>query len=270
MQKDFHFYLTYALARKVGINAKTAEIIAWADQYTDDLTKPDIHEIQTQSAILGNWKDKQIQLSVLVPFHFIPGDSEHFWMVTRNCSRARALVKIASNPFELGIALHVLQDTFSHENFSGWEERLNACQWFWYISNPTPNIGHADMGVTPDVINYIWTDPRSGKVIDNKKRALAAAKVTYQFLCDFCGSKSPEKWGNIAPRLREIFKLTSYEQRKDELCKLVPVKPYKPLTLEFQNRVKSYKHLTLEFQGRYKKDFITVARQHLSRVIESL
>ena len=73
MQKDFHFYLTYVLSRKVGISVKDAEKIAWANQYTDDLTEADLHGIQTQSAILGNWADRQIQLSVLVPFHFIPG-----------------------------------------------------------------------------------------------------------------------------------------------------------------------------------------------------
>jgi len=55
MQKDVHFYLTYLLAVKVGVEDEEAEKIAWADQYTDDLTEADLYGIQTQSAILGNW-----------------------------------------------------------------------------------------------------------------------------------------------------------------------------------------------------------------------
>ena len=161
MQKDFHFYLTYALARRVGIPARTAQEIAWADQYTDDLTEADLHGIQTQSAILGNWSDRQIQLSVLVPFHFIPGgDRRHPWMTTRNSLRAKHLVQNAlSDVFQLGIALHGLQDTFSHENFSGWQEDLNACYpWYYIGSNVIPNVGHAEMRAIPDIVNCVWTD----------------------------------------------------------------------------------------------------------------
>jgi hypothetical protein len=53
MQKDVHFYVTYAVARKAGLPAKDAEVLAWADQFTDDLTAPDLHGIQTQSAMAG-------------------------------------------------------------------------------------------------------------------------------------------------------------------------------------------------------------------------
>ena len=89
MQKDVHFYVTYALARKAGLPAEGAEKLAWADQFTDDLTAPDLHGIQTQSAIAGNWADRQVQLSVLVPFHFVPGsDAGHPWMTTAGRSLA--------------------------------------------------------------------------------------------------------------------------------------------------------------------------------------
>lgn len=251
MQKDFHYYLTYVLARKAGIDAETAKIIAWSNQYTDDMTKAELHGIQTQSAVMGNWKYGQIQGTVLVPFHFVPGDNG--WATTANCTLARSLVKAASNPFELGIALHTLQDTFSHENFSGWKEPLNACQRFWYISSLTPNVGHADMGVVPDVINYVWTDPRSGKVIDNKKRALAAAESTFDFLVK---EDTQAGWHSIRPQLERIFKIKSYDQRKEELCKIAPITRYRKMTIEFQNK--------------HKDDFIKAARQQLAMVQESL
>lgn len=160
MQKDVHFYLTYALARKLKIKNTEAEKIAWADQYTDNLKKPDLYEIQTQCGKLDNWHDPQIQMSVLVPFHFIPGnDAEHPWMTTPNNRRARQLVGAAQNdPIRLGIALHGLQDTFSHQGFSGWRESRNSCFPWYYIESGLPNVGHAEMRVVPDVVNYVWTD----------------------------------------------------------------------------------------------------------------
>jgi hypothetical protein len=51
MQKDVHFYVTYALARQAGLPAADAEVLAWADQFTDDLTASDLHGIQPRWAI---------------------------------------------------------------------------------------------------------------------------------------------------------------------------------------------------------------------------
>lgn len=237
MQKDFHYYLTYALAHSLGI--KDAEKIAWADQYTDDLTKADLYGIQTQSTTLGNWSDRQIQLSVLVPFHFIPGES---WLVTANNKLSRILTETAANPFEFGVALHGLQDTFSHQGFSGWQEKANACWPWYYIQSPIPNIGHAEMGPIPDIINAVWTDPRSGEKIDNKIRAMRAAQATCEFLIQY--SDAHNDWPAIHETLEPIFKM-SYDDRKRELINLADTPRYK--------EVKTY-----------KKDFIEAARKHLA------
>jgi len=250
MQKDIHFYLTYALARKVGICAETAEIIAWADQYTDDLTKADLYGIQTQSAILGNWKDRQIQLSVLVPFHFIPG--EKLWMVKQNSKRAKALIDVAiDDPIRFGIALHGLQDTFSHQGFTGWEEKCNACYWFSYIPRPLPNVGHTDMGMAPDIVNAEWYDPRTKQHIDNRVRAMSCAAATYGHLWRYAKSKTAA-WPQIAEKLETIFGIDDYDQRKEALCRLsgddVRYSKLKPR----------------------KVDFIKAARLHLADFIKSL
>jgi hypothetical protein len=53
VQKYVSFCVTYALARKAGLPAGDAEVLAWADQFTDDLTESDLHGIQTQFAIAG-------------------------------------------------------------------------------------------------------------------------------------------------------------------------------------------------------------------------
>ena len=261
MQKDFHFYLTYVLSRKVGISVKDAEKIAWANQYTDDLTEADLHGIQTQSAILGNWADRQIQLSVLVPFHFIPGaDPKHPWMTTRNNFRAKHLVETAlSDIFHLGIALHGLQDTFSHEKFSGWQEDFNACYpWYYIESHIIPNVGHAEMRATPDIVNCVWTDPRDGSRIDNKERARKAARATYDFLVKFYKPKIPvTTWKDLEKELKRIFRLKSYDQRKHELREL-----------SGNTRIR-YKNVNKRLAQAHKSDFVRAASKHLADVVES-
>lgn len=261
MQKDIHFYLTYALAREIGISNKEAELIAWADQFTDDLTTADIHGFQTQSDTLGNWDDKQIQISVLLPFHFIPGsDTIHPWKVTRNNARARSLVNEAikdHNPIQVGVALHSYQDTFSHENFSGWREDLNSCYPWYYIKSGLPNIGHAEMLVTPDIANVTWTDPRDGRVIDNKKRALAAAKGTFNFLVKYSGKTVvPILWKDIGKKLINIFKIKSYDDRKKAI-----------IVLSGNTKIK-YKKLHKKLEPKNEPAFVKAASIHLSRAMD--
>ena len=44
MEKDFHFYVTYALAETAGFSPEESHIIAYSSQYVDDNTerqKPD-------------------------------------------------------------------------------------------------------------------------------------------------------------------------------------------------------------------------------------
>ena len=160
----------------------------------------------------GNWGDRQIQLSVLVPFHFRPGDGENKWVVTADSSQAKKLVKAAmDDPFWFGIALHAFQDTFSHQSFSGWEEESNSCFNWHYLRPQTaviPNVGHADLMGTPDVVHYIWTDPRTGKQIKNWERAMSCAQRTYLYLCQF--NNKPEAacpdWLQIAEQLSQFSK----------------------------------------------------------------
>lgn len=260
MQKDVHFYLTYALAMKAGIPDALSRTIAWADQYTDDLTRADLHGIQTQSDILGNWGDKQVQLSVLVPFHFIPGsDKDHPWMTTPNSPRAKSLVAYAlkeNDPLRVGIALHGLQDTYSHQGFSGWQESLNSCYPWYYLESSLPNIGHAEMRVTPDVLNYVWTDPRNGEKIENWKRGISAARATFDVLVKFNRSRvDASVWRNLKNKLMELFRLKSYDSRVTRLC-----------ALSGNDKI-DYKDVLSELITRHKVDFIKSANSHLARAM---
>jgi hypothetical protein len=257
MQKDVHFYLTYLLAIKAGIPNEEAETIAWADQYTDDLTEAELYGIQTQSAILGNWEDRQIQLSVLAAFHFLPGsDPKYPWVTTRNNARARKLVaKASKDPIPLGIALHGLQDTFSHEGFSGWREDVNSCFPWYYITSALPNIGHAEMRVVPDVVNYVWTDPRNGKRIDNKKRTMSAAIVTWQSLTrKFNPTIDHAVWQNLQPQLQEAFKIECYDDRKKRFC-------------ELSGTAIDYNQVSATLKPKYGNDFVVAARSHLANAM---
>lgn len=255
MQKDVHFYLTYLLSVKAGVPQEDAEKIAWADQFTDDLTEAELYGIQTQSAILGNWKERQVQLSVLVPFHFIPGsDADHPWVTTRNNARARKLVSLGSkDPLQLGLALHGLQDTFSHEGFSGWQEDINSCFPWYYVESALPNVGHAELRVLPDVVSYVWTDPRSGNRIDNKLRTMSAAKATYDFLTKFFNPNiDPAIWHELRGQLREAFKIESYDLRKQTFRELSG------------NSELHYEEVNRRLKAIYENDFILAAKSHLA------
>jgi hypothetical protein len=261
MQKDVHFYVTYALARKAGLTDDYAEKIAWADQFTDDMSEAVVHGIQTQSSdIAGNWGDKQIQATILVPFHFIPGkDKDHPWKTTPNNFRARRLVNGASrngNLFQLGIALHGLQDTFSHQGFSGWHEKLNSCFPWYYLTSALPNIGHAEMRVIPDVTNYTWTDPRNGQKIYNWKRAVSAARETYEFLRKVFNDAPSAHWPSLESKLKSFFRLDNYDERKGEIRRL-----------SGRDKI-SYTEVDEKLRPQYEDDFIYAAKNHLSSAMK--
>lgn len=253
MQKDIHFYTTYALARKAGVSKEDSLHIAWADQFTDDCTEAGLYGIQTQSRILGNWTDKQIQHTVLVPFHFVPGD--YTWVVRPFSKRIREITAQAlNNPFQLGIALHTLQDTFSHQGFTGWQEKENACYPFWYLQSTIPNIGHAEMGLLPDITNAKWTDPRTGKTIQNNARALLCAEWTYKFLMGG-GDVELTIWADLAISLAQIFREKNYDNRKSALRRLA-------------GEDDSFRYSALGH--KWIGDFVSAARKHLSLVMDSI
>jgi hypothetical protein len=260
MQKDLHFYLTYVLGMRMGIPAPEAELIAWADQFTDELTHPGTYGIQTQATTLGNWMEIQIQATVLVPFHFVPGDDpNHPWVTTAASSRALAMVRAAAaDPIQLGIALHAYQDTFSHQGFSGWDEPLNAC-FPWYSPEAAlPNVGHAELRAIPDVTNYVWTDPRDGARIDNRVRAMQAARGTWDHLSEiYAPQMGSSQWASLKPALREIFGMGSYDRRVDGLCRLSG------------NANADYKEVCERLAPSRGGEFSRAASQHLSRLLET-
>lgn len=278
-QQDFHFGVTYYLAHKLGYSSEQCRKIAWANWHTDCQTEADIYGLQTQVKLLGgNWNDSQVQATVIVVFHFLSSRGA----VVANSELVQKVIQSAiesKNLFRLGIVLHVCQDSFFHQGFSGWNEPLNAC---WpklsfkrsLLSNikslfgrPLPNIGHAEMGTIPDEIDKVWIDPRSGAKIDNRERAMEAAKATFKVLQSwqwrygtFGNCCAMSAYRDIKVRLNSIIYTKDYNERKLRLRRLDGNPPPPP----------RYSEITKKMERRYGDDFTDAARQHLAVVLENL
>ena len=146
MQKDMHYYGTYAMARAAGLIPKVCQTIATSAQFVDDngeketIVFPDggrLDFVPTAHHTLNIKNiDRQDQRHVWVPFHFIPGQegqSISEQLICRKDSKiARAMIRhnfsLAGEPYGLylvGISAHIYADTFSHYGFSGVSSRWN-------------------------------------------------------------------------------------------------------------------------------------------------
>lgn len=183
MQKNIHFNSTYAIGVKA--NFPDIKLVAWADQYTDECQK--LYEgIRTAVGWVDDWCKKTVQRDVLIPFHFPPGGSEDKpYRVDANSALCQVVLDDAvtsGDPYRLGQALHLLQDSFSHQNWTGWNEKYNECYWFGVFPCLMPNVGHTNMGLAPDIINATWYDPRTKETIKNISRARLALAETCEIL----------------------------------------------------------------------------------------
>ncbi len=244
MEKDFHFYVTYALANKAGFSEADSSIIAYASQYVDDNNESQysgkhgppqfpfgievkdglFRPIMTQSMSVKSLV-YEIQKFVYVPFHFLPGDDNqpigggyNRYSTTPDSVNARNLLRRAlatGNLYRIGIALHTYSDTWSHQNFTGYEEDWNSV---FHWRNPfralVPNIGHADVGHLPDEISAVWNDYRFDKPYRRRKNreiALGACKRIFQELRK--ARKGDAYWTHVEKDFRKIINSEDYDAR---------------------------------------------------------
>lgn len=251
MEKDFHYYLVYAMARLA--QCERAEVIAHASQFVDDNNEKwfslDLDEFFYPEKIQHNGgpyvpvKTQVMSIHSLthlgqqyiyLPFHFLPGDSDQFaikgktnlYNTTPNSRNARAVLTAAlrsGNPYRIGIALHVFADTWSHQNFTGFRESWNSVYpWYHLVRSYAPNIGHAEVGHSPDVISETWIDHRldkSRRQIDNRERAFEAVQEIYAALRAHT-SLGPT-WNEVQADLRAIVDAADYDDRRDSIKSLV-------------------------------------------------
>jgi len=167
MQRDMHYYGTYALARAAGLSPKVCKIIATASQFVDDnaakshIEFDDGGRIDAQatahhvSNVLSN-RDPEDQRQVWVPFHFLPGNEGNEFTERLICRKNSPIIREMINrhfgyakhpigPYLIGVAAHVCADTFSHFGFSGVGSRRNKVH--------SESIEFA--GLDPDIKDYI-------------------------------------------------------------------------------------------------------------------
>jgi hypothetical protein len=158
VQIDFHHAATYVIARLAGFSPEDAEIVAHSAQYVDDATSSGeiyfdnggMYERMSSAHKFYDYRNMGALSNhrVWIPFHFLPGnkgeprpkmppDLTREEVVERCITRpdsapARELMGAAivrqNRPYalhRLGIAAHVYADTWAHQGFVGYRDRIN-------------------------------------------------------------------------------------------------------------------------------------------------
>ncbi len=199
MDIEYHYYITFIIALRVGFRKEQAYKIAYSSQYTDDNDTPyKINEGQEDmyenyiSQTMNITKPQEERLRIYPIFHFMPGTSNEIWQLSPdrkdgkfhllntipNNQNAVALLSNAlqsGNLYRIGIDTHMFADTFAHQNYVGFKDEFNAMKGF--LQGLLPNIGHADAKHNPDIPNLIWKETRltSKNHLRNNKEIFLAA-----------------------------------------------------------------------------------------------
>ena len=217
MDKDFHYYAIQQLAIDAGFTEEDAYTISFSSMYVDDCTDLDLAREMSDRYVINYYPIiTQVDVTnillyhaqhyILMPFHFLPGeqDKRNPYVVVENSSSSRILLNKAieaQNLIQLGIALHAYADTFSHQNFTAFEEEQNAVyNWQTLYRVVVPNIGHCDVGHLPDNVEETWMDyrlPKGQRRVDNKRRTLNALAGCYLALNYFKKGKCLSSVSNL-------------------------------------------------------------------------
>lgn len=154
MQIDFHFGVTYIVARMAGFSPKESHTIAYSAQYVDDAVHEGMLTFQNRASYkfiasahkmldYRNFRELANKY-VWIPFHFLPGNQiedrykdrvDNFLqkLVCRpNSLVAKDLLKLCvenrNQKFSLhllGVVMHSYADTWAHQGFCGITSHLN-------------------------------------------------------------------------------------------------------------------------------------------------
>lgn len=146
MNADFHYYATYCASIIAGYSHQEAEKIAYSANFVDTCTTTILKKCgaplsaaTTQSQLeLADFGDDLLSLQeitrIWASFHFLPGDlyapikyggrnyKNKYRLICRpNGALVMDTVKLAkgSSLEAIGIAMHILADTWAHQNFAG-------------------------------------------------------------------------------------------------------------------------------------------------------
>lgn len=305
MEKDFHFYVTYALANRAGFIDEDAYTIAYASQYVDDNNESQypridgdpqfpsaistengfFRPVMTQSMSVKSMM-YEIHKFVYVPFHFLPGDNNrpingkiNKYSTTPDSHNARVLLRKAlasGDLYRIGIAVHTFADTWSHQDFSGYEEEWNSVfNWRNPFRAFVPNVGHADVAHLPDVISTTWDDyrfERDSRTKNNKERALEACKRIFQELRR--SSNGPLFWSEVKKDFKKIINAHDYDDRVKEVKayvgKNLTYQEHKWLNDAIKDRKSQYLEAEAHFENTDWYRFQMAARANLVQVMDML
>ncbi|WP_456473556.1 DUF6765 family protein [Desulfolithobacter sp.] len=204
MDIEFHYHITYILARKARFSSQDAFTLAYSSQYVDDnvfhyyINYPDGgHFISEVSQTMDITKPSPKRQKIYPLFHFIPGDPDsptarrkdgktHPFNTTPDSDNARYLLQRALDSgdlYRIGVAVHAYADTWAHQNFLGLKHKFNAMPGF--VESLIPNIGHADAKHEPDTVHNRWKDERLAgdlEVVNNNDRFIQAAEKIFAYL----------------------------------------------------------------------------------------
>ena len=298
MNEEFHYFITFILCRKAGFDPDESYKIAYSSQFTDDNDSHKFVNFkggggftskisQTMDVSKPEGKHK----SIYPYFHFIPGGKDakeicsfkkelkdicrknsnfkcgefSCLLTVPNSANARDILNEALNTedqnfllFRLGIAIHAFADTWSHQNFVGYENELNSKK----MNLIDLKLCHANFKHDPDEINNKWRDERLtiDHKIDNNDRFLEAAKEIFIRLYMFKNPtfnelRAAEKYKEIGleetlknamgkPVFKSLFRKNTRLNAYREICPELKLKKYSYKKNDwFKNAVKPAKGL---------------------------
>jgi hypothetical protein len=282
MQRDFHFYAIGILANHAGYSDDEAIVIATASQYVDHATESfsiqfdDEKIVETTMTAHYHIKafDPSVQKKVYMCFHFPPeghitvdGKRVFSFKTKENSEIINVLLKeilkdkaqgayddlIDNNgiPFylyRLGVAMHTLADSWSHNSFTGRHNDENDVGKIWfkkgtkwerqYVNDwkhdAKPAIGHLECGDYPDH-PFRRMQYELCNIDDNKYKKLTrtnttkfkhGAKKCLEWLRNFKDGdgNSLSVWDENSPAMKCIDLLTKIKQEdKDERIRKLKV-----------------------------------------------
>lgn len=220
MDIEFHYYITGVIARRAGFSEDEAKIIAYSSQFVDDNDVILNIKNRKTGGVYSNYisqtmdilKPKKALMRIYPIFHFVPGEPSaesarrsdgkmHILNTTPDNDIANDMLSSAFKssedvrPYRIGIATHAYVDTWSHQNFAGFNDSFNGS-----ILNPIPNIGHAEAQHHPDWVSHRWEDDRLVESdVDNNLRFISAAKRLFENYVGYLGSD--DSWPDLEKEL---------------------------------------------------------------------
>ena len=160
MQKDFHYYATYCAAYIAGYSHTESIAIGYSAQFVDCCSRPLLTKLKGPAAAATTQLQLEMMDAKLDPvglqnvtriwasFHFLPGDlyavknrvsrmyrNKYRLICKPNGSLVKDTVELAKGKSlqSVGIAMHVLADTWAHQNFAGTPSLvINNTNFYFY------------------------------------------------------------------------------------------------------------------------------------------